>query len=167
MRIILLLALLIGAATPAAAQAPYRLGPDCRPLPIPGYMMAPQPPDPNCLAAQQREAEAYRRRQAAEAEAARKRREAAEAAERQRLEQLAAQCAATSADDVRATVEQDPAAYRVQSRILDITPPHFADKACRTELMTSQGVYLGVVGFRDFNGKTFLQLRLTPERQAR
>lgn len=167
MRIILLLALLIAATTPAAAQAPYRLGPDCRPLPIPGYMMAPQPPDPDCLAAQRRAAEAYRQRQQAEAEAARRRQEAAAAAERQRLEQDAAQCAMTSPDDVRATIEQDPATYRVQSRILDVTPPHFADRACRTELMTSQGVYQAVIGFREFNGKTYLQMRVTPERRVR
>ncbi len=143
------------------------LGPDCRPVPTPGYVMAPQPPDVNCLAAQQRAAEAARRRRAADAEAARQRQEAAAAAEQQRVAQETAACAAASANDVRATVEQDPGTYGVQSRILDVTAPHFAANACRTEVMTSQGVYTGVIRFREFNGKTFLQIKLQPEAPGR
>ena len=172
MRIILGLIFVAGSIAPAAAQyrqaqAMYQLGPDCRPLPVPGYMMAPQPPDPNCLAAQRQAAEAARRRQQAAAEAARRQQEARAAAERQRLEQEASLCANTTADDVRATVEQDPAGYGVQSKVLDVTAPHFANSACRTELMTAQGVLNGEIHFRDFNGRTYLQLRLAPERPNR
>ncbi|HVZ08184.1 hypothetical protein [Rhodopila sp.] len=154
----------LGSAVPASAQV--ALGPDCRPLPVPGYMMQPQPPDPSCLAAQARAAEAYRRRQAAEAEAARKRAEAKAAADQERLAQEESQCAATTPDDVRATLEQDPGSHGLRSKILDVAAPHFTANACRTEVMTSTGVMLGQIRFRDFNGKTYLLIHLQPDKRS-
>lgn len=50
------------------AQAPTpQFDANCRPIPLPGYMMAPQPPDPGCLE--------YRARIAREQEAERRRRQ--------------------------------------------------------------------------------------------
>ena len=165
MRLTLVFALTCCLAVPSFAQQP--LGPDCRPLPIPGYMMSPQPPDPGCLRAQAQAAqaaEAARRRQQAAAAAARERRDAEM---QQRLAALTAQCAATTVDQVRETVEQDPMIAGQPVKVLDITAPQFGDGACRTQVLTTQGVLNGVLQYRDFNGKTFLLVRMTPERQAR
>ena len=52
-------------------------------------------------------------------------------------------------------------------KVLDVTAPQFGNGACRTQVLTTQGVLNGVLEYRDFNGKTFLLLHMTPERQAR
>jgi len=157
-------------ASPAVAQvqlAQVQLGPDCRPLPIPGYMMAPQPPDQACLRAQAQAAQAAesaRRRQQAAAAAARERQQAEL---QQRMAALAAQCNAISVEQVRETVEQDPMIAGQPVKVLDVTAPQFTDGACRAQVLTTQGVLNGVLQYREFNGKNFLLARLTPERQAR
>jgi hypothetical protein len=161
MRLALVFAFFCCLAAPAFAQQP--LGPDCRPLPLPGYMMAPQPPDPGCLRAQAQAAqaaEAARRRQQAAAAAAR---EKQQAEMQQRLAMLSGQCTATTVDQVRETVEQDPMIAGQPVKVLDITAPQFADGACRTQVLTTQGVLNGVVQYRDFNSKTFLLVHLSPE----
>jgi len=151
-------------AKPASAQA---LGPDCRPLPMPGYMMSPQPPDPGCLRAQAQAAEAARRRQQAAAAAAAAAREKREAETQQRLAALSAQCSTTTVEQVRETVEQDPMIANQPVKVLDVTAPQFGDGACRTQILTTQGVLNGVLQYRDFNGKTFLLVHMTPERASK
>jgi hypothetical protein len=170
MRLAFVFALICCVAGPPFAQqslAQQALGPDCRPLPIPGYMMSPQPPDPACLRAQAqaaRAAEAARRRQQEAAAAARAQRDAEM---QQRLAALSAQCATTTVDQVRETVEQDPMIAGQAIKVLDITAPQFGDGACRTQVLTTQGVLNGVLQYRDFNGKTFLLVHMTPERASR
>ena len=134
---------------------------------MPGYIMNPAPPDPNCLRAQAEAAEAARRRQQAAAAAAAVARQKREAETQQRLAALSAQCATTSVEQVRETVEQDPMIANQPVKVLDVTAPQFTAAACRTQILTTQGVLNGVLEFRDFNGKTFLLVHMTPERASK
>jgi len=147
---------LIALAMPVQAQVRYDA--DCRPLPQPGYMMAPQPPSRECLEERAREARATeaerrRRQQRAEAEAA---------ARRQALAREEAKCLSATTDDVKETVAQDPTLLGRDVAILDMTAPHFEREACRSELMTTRGIVDTVIRFQTFNGKRYLRIRATP-----
>lgn len=144
---------------PAHAQAPTpQFDAQCRPIPLPGYMMAPQPPDPGCLE--------YRARVARDQEAERRRRaEQAAAAERARQERLAvlkAECEQTTVADIRAAFDQDTTLTSRYGAVLDMTDPHFTREACRNEIMTSRGEVTATVAFKVFNGKRFIQLNVRP-----
>ncbi|MGE0418199.1 MAG: hypothetical protein AB7O80_15445 [Acetobacteraceae bacterium] len=144
---------LLAAASTGMAQTQYDA--QCRPLPMPGMIMQPQPPSQDCLAARAAAARA--------AEAERKRRqERAEAAARARAERLAAEqakCETAHAEDVRATLEADPAALGRGTSILDMTEPHFTREACRNEIMTNRGIVDTVITFQEFNGKQYLRVK--------
>ena len=161
------MALLIASVVPAAAQQRY--DGDCRPLPLPGYMMSPQAQSPECLrdrAQAARAEEANRRqRQAAEERAERERQAraaAAAAAAKERAAVEQAKCEAATAQDVKDTIEQDPVTFGRYAKILDLTEPSFVGNVCRSEAMTSRGIVNVIITFRDFNGKQYINVRVLP-----
>lgn len=166
MRYLALVIVFLALAPPANAQQ-YGYDAHCRPLPPPGFMMQPQPPSQACLqqrAAAARAAEAERQRQqaAAQAEAAARqaRAEAEEKARQERQARERAQCDATTGDDVRSTIEQDPMTLELFVKVLDAAAPVYDDGICRADVMTVRGVVHTVVTFQQFNGKPYLRVRI-------
>jgi hypothetical protein len=150
-----LAAAFLPALTPRPAAAQIRYDAECRPLPQPGFIMAPQPPARECLeerARQARAAEADRRRRQQQAEAA-------AAARQQMLAQQEAECLSATADDVKETVAQDPTILGRDTAVLDLTAPHFEREACRSELMTTRGIFDATIRSQEFNGKRFLRIQ--------
>jgi hypothetical protein len=156
-------------ACSGSALAQYGYDANCRPLSPPGYMMLPQPQSQACVqqrAQAARAAEAERQRLAAQAAAeaaAQQERAAAEAkASRERLAAAQAECQSASAEDVKATIDQDPVIFGRRVTVLDVTAPHYDRDACRAEAMTSRGIIDAVVTFQQFNGKQYIRVRYFP-----
>ena len=162
-----ILALLLALGVTASANA-QGYDSECRLLPLPGYIMAPQPPNAACLerqraAAQVAAAEEQRRQAAAQMEEQR-RQAAAQAAEKLRQERMAIEagkCSQATSEDVRSALNNSPTLGRYL-KILDVTEPHFSGGQCRSEAMTSRGLYNALVSFEDFNGKTYVRVRMYP-----
>lgn len=150
--------LLLGVAS-AQAQAPTpQFDANCRPIPLPGYMMAPQPPNQDCLdyrARIAREQEQQRRQ-------AQQRAAAAEKARQERLAALKAECEQTPAADIRAAFDQDTTLTSRYGTVLDLTDPRFAGEVCRNEIMTSRGELGATISFKVFNNKRYVQLSVRP-----
>lgn len=143
----------IAMAWPAAAQVRYDEA--CRPLPPPGWMMIPQPPNQECL----RERAEAAREAAAAARANRARAAAAARAKAERLAIEEQHCANATADDVRATIEQDPSVLGNAVKVLDVAAPHFVGETCRAEIMTTRGLIRTTLTFQAFNGRQYIQVR--------
>jgi hypothetical protein len=131
---------------------------DCRPLPVPGYIMSPQPQSPDCLRLRER----FRRAQEAEERRRQAQAEAAAEAEQERLGAERLKCESATPEDVQSTVEQEPMIFGVYFRVLDVTQPRFNGQRCKSEVMTNKGIIDAWITFQDFDGKQFIQVRVMP-----
>lgn len=76
-----------------------------------------------------------------------------DAQERQKQEEFVGIriCSQASADDIRNILNRNPTIT-----VLDVTNPHYTDGQCRSEAMTDRGQFGIIVGFQQFNGRTYV-----------